>query len=89
MKKNYQAPRVIMEAFDVTAQAASCNAVQISSADAMCVIQDSDSTPGMIDFAFFGGFLYTPGCTIPVPDYDQNTGDSLCYHTSVAMVFTS
>ncbi len=89
MKKNYHSPKVIMESFSVTEQASSCAAVQISSTDAMCVIQDADSTPGMIDFAFFGGFLYAQNCKIPVPEMDPEGGDGLCYHTSVAMVFTS
>ena len=90
MKKNYQSPKVIMELFDVTNQTGSCSAIQISSTDAMCVIRDPDSTPGMVDFAFYGGFLTEQSCQIPVPDLDpENGGDGLCYHTSVAMAFTS
>ena len=89
MKKNYQSPKVIMELFGVTEQTGSCAAVQISSTDTICVIQDPDSSSGMLDFAFYGGFLSTPGCVIPVPDLDPEGGDGLCYHTSVAMVFTS
>jgi len=91
MKKNYQPPRVMMETFDVSSQADGCTAVQIGLINSMCVIQDKDSTPGMVDFAFYGGFLgaETNGCQIPVPEIDPETGDGLCYHTSVAMVFTS
>ncbi len=91
MKKPYLPPRVIMESFDVRSQTDGCTAVQIGLINSMCVIQDKDSTPGMVDFAFYGGFLgaETNGCTIPVPEIDPETGDGLCYHTSVAMVFTS
>lgn len=91
MKKSYLPPRVIMESFDVRSQTDSCSAIQIGSTDSMCVIQDKDSTPGMVDFAFYGGFLgaETNGCTIPVPEIDPETGDGLCYHTSVALAFTS
>ena len=91
MKKSYQPPRVMMETFDVRSQADGCSAVQIGLTNSMCVIQDKDSTPGMVDFAFYVGFLgsETNGCQIPVPEIDPETGDGLCYHTSVAMVFTS
>ena len=87
MKKTYITPVVAAELFSLTRSTSSCSTIQISSVDTICVLKDSDSTPGMRDFAVLGGFLTQNDCSIPVPDMDKE--DELCYHTSVAMAFTS
>lgn len=90
MKKNYQAPRVVMQIIDVGEYTSGCTAVKINFIDSICVINDYNATPGMLDFALYGGFLTSASCSIPVPAQDDTgTGDGLCYHTSSAMAFTS
>lgn len=86
MKKTYVSPRVIMEVFALSEQASGCTGVVIGSTSTICVLSDPDSTVGMLDFATVGGFLSTPGCSVPAPDPAE---DALCYHTSSAMAFTS
>lgn len=87
MKKAYVPPIVITELYELTRQTSSCTGIQINSTDTMCVLQDEDSTVGMLDFALMGGFLTPNNCSIPIPDIDE--GDAFCYHTSAALVFTS
>lgn len=79
-----------MESIEPSEFSGSCTAIRINSTDTMCVLNDSDSTYGMLDFAVMGGFLKQPGCVIAVPEQDEDgNGDGLCYHTSSALAFTS
>ena len=89
MKKPYSPPRIMAELYDITTSASSCSVIKINYVSTGCVLEDGDSTPGMLDLAVRNGFLAQPDCLLPVSDPDPNSGDGICYHTSAAMAFTS
>ncbi len=85
MKKAYNKPIVLMESFGVTQMLTNCT-LKIGFADAMCVLNDENSTHNMLNLAVFGTFTANE-CA----EYPQNTDndEGVCYHTSVNLAFTS
>ena len=84
MKKPYQKPMFAVEHYALTQTVSSCAGIKINHTNALCVLEDPDSTNTMINWAHHQGFI--SDCT---KDLSGNRYDSICYHTSINAAFTS
>lgn len=85
MKKNYQAPKLLVECFSLTQHLASCG-ISINSTGISCVISSPAATNEMRDLAIQGYFADScPRAPIAGPgEYD-----SFCYVTASGLAFGS
>lgn len=85
MKRQYVAPALNIELYEITQSIAGC-ITKINALDSQCVLEDADSTDLMKSFAMEGWFT-AGNCDFEAAGMDGF--DLICYHTSVQAAFTS
>lgn len=84
MKKIYEKPLIAIENYVLSQTIASCE-TKIGFSNSDCVSADDDAPDGFRNLA--GSGFFTGECTYEPDVEDPN--DSICYHTSASLMFTS
>ena len=90
MKKKYVTPIIAVEHYELTQAIAACE-TKIGFLNSECVLNDSDATWDMKDYAIQGFFQSgadgKPGCgTVAI---GMDGFDKICYHTNTKAAFNS
>lgn len=85
MKKKYVAPTISFEYYELTQSIAACE-TNVGFKNSECVASNTSLPDQWRDFASIGWFI-SGHCD----DYEQgmDENDGICYHTNLAMVFSS
>lgn len=85
MKKEYSAPVIAVEHYELTQAIAACE-TKIGFTNSECVIKDPDATKQMKNLAYAEYFVEGSCNEYPV---GMDGKDSICYHTNANAAFSS
>ncbi len=87
MKLKYEKPMAIVEDYKLSQSIAACS-IQIQSTNSWCFLNDPDTPAEVRAFASENWFIDEANCPDNYPK-GMDEYDGLCYHTSMAYMFTS